>query len=238
MKVIPAIDLLDGKVVRLTRGDYNKKEVYNHNPVRQAEEFLEAGFDHLHIVDLNGARSGRFENLDSVRKITGELAVTVQMGGGVRSYNDFEMLLEAGVSGVICSSMAVIKPDDWELALNRYSDNAILGMDLKDGKPAYEGWLETSALSPAEFLKPMVRQGLKKVLCTDVSRDGTLEGPNIQLYRTLSEQHPELEWIASGGVSSAEDLKMLSELNIYGVVVGKAWYEGYITLEEIKSASC
>lgn len=233
MKIIPAIDLLDGRVVRLQKGDYAKKTVYNDNPVEEAAKFKEAGFSHIHIVDLNGAKSGEFENLPIIKTIIKELGLSVQTGGGVRSRNDIDHLLDAGLSGVICSSMAVKKPDEWMGAVEDHPEKMILGLDLKDGKMAYGGWLETSDRSISDFLQPMQDAGLKTVLSTDISRDGMLSGPNIQMYKDLQSEFPTLNWIASGGVSNMEDLKRLQKIDVYGVVVGKAYYEGRIRLEEM-----
>lgn len=233
MKIIPAIDLLDGRVVRLQKGDYAQKTVYNENPVEEAAKFKEAGFSHIHVVDLNGAKSGEFENLPIIKTIIIELGLSVQTGGGVRSRKDIDHLLDAGLNGVICSSMAVKKPDEWMGAVEDHPEKMILGLDLKDGKMAYGGWLKTSDRSISDFLKPMQDAGLKTVLSTDISRDGMLSGPNIQMYEELQSDFPTLNWIASGGVSNREDLKRLQEIDVYGVVVGKAYYEGRIRLEEM-----
>ncbi|MEX2600315.1 MAG: 1-(5-phosphoribosyl)-5-[(5-phosphoribosylamino)methylideneamino]imidazole-4-carboxamide isomerase [Balneolaceae bacterium] len=233
MNIIPAIDLLDGEVVRLTKGDYQQKKVYSSRPLDQARIFRDAGFGHIHIVDLNGAKSGRFENLVHIRAIIEELGVSVQTGGGVRSYQDVKMLLDAGISQVICSSMAVKKPDEWLRSLEAYSSRCILGLDLKDGKMAYGGWLETSDRSIEDFLQPMASSGLTTIVSTDISRDGTLEGPNIEMYRDLQNRFPDQNWIASGGVSSIEDLNSLAETGVAGAIVGKAYYEGRVTLAEL-----
>lgn len=233
MKIIPAIDLLDGQVVRLQKGDYQKKTVYNDNPVEEAAKFKEAGFSHIHVVDLNGAKSGEFENLPIIKQIIDEVGLSVQTGGGVRSRADIEQLLDAGLSGIICSSMTVKKPEEWIQAIQDHPEQMILGLDLKDGKMAYGGWLETSDQSISEFLKPMMDAGLQTVLSTDIARDGMLTGPNIEMYRNLKSEFPGLSWIASGGVSKIKDLEDLQELNIYGVVVGKAYYEGKINLVDL-----
>lgn len=233
MKIIPAIDLLDGQAVRLQKGDYAKKTVYNENPVEEAATFKKAGFSHIHIVDLNGARSGQFENLPIIKRIIDELDLSVQAGGGVRSRKDIDRLLNAGLNGVICSSMAVKKPDEWIGAIKDHPENMILGLDLKNGKMAYGGWLKTSDQSISEFLKPMMDAGLKTVLSTDISRDGMLNGPNVEMYRKLQTEFPDLNWIASGGVSSLKDLENLAGINVYGVVVGKAYYEGRIRLGDM-----
>lgn len=233
MIVIPAIDLLDGNVVRLHKGDYDKATIYNHNPVEEARKFKEAGFDHIHIVDLNGAKEGKFVNLEHVKKIIDSLDISVQTGGGIRSFGDAQMLLDQGLSNIICSSMAVKSPGKWLKVLDEYGDRAILGMDLKDGKVAYGGWLKTLDKSLEDFLAPMIDRGLSTVLCTDISKDGTLEGPNLNLYKELSEQFPDLNFIASGGVSDADDLKTLQDQNQYGVVVGRAYYEEKLSLDDM-----
>lgn len=233
MHVIPAIDLLNGKVVRLEKGDYDQCTVYNDDPVSEAKKFKDAGFNHIHVVDLNGAKEGAFVNLDHIRRMISELDLSVQTGGGIRSYENAEMLLSEGISQVICSSMAVKKPEEWLEIVRRHPEKATLGMDLKEGKVAYSGWLETVDSSIAKFLEPMLEAGLKTVLCTDISRDGMLSGPNLELYQELQSDFPGLNFIASGGVSNADDLKKLEELNLYGVVVGRAYYEQKLSLEEM-----
>ncbi len=235
MKIIPAIDLLDGQVVRLQKGDYSKKAIYSDNPLEQASLFKEAGFSHIHIVDLNGAKSGSFENLSIIRSIIDELDMSVQTGGGVRSRKDIDLLLDAGLSGIICSSMAVKNPEEWNQAIQEFPGHCILGLDLKNGKMAYGGWLETTDQQLEVFLKPMLDAGLQTVLSTDIARDGMLTGPNIEMYRDLQNRFPDLNWIASGGVSSAEDLINLKNEGLYGVVVGKAYYEKKITLKDLVS---
>jgi len=234
MKIIPAIDLLDGQVVRLQKGDYAKKTIYNHNPIQEAEKFRAAGFDHIHVVDLNGAKSGNFENLPIIREMIDSVGLSVQTGGGVRSREDIGLLLEAGLSGIICSSMAVKSPDDFRDAVENHPNEIILGLDLKDGKMAYGGWLETSDKPIEEFLNPLIEAGLKMVLSTDISRDGMLSGPNLKMYTDLQDRFPKLNWIASGGVSNLQDLVELQNHNLYGVVVGRAYYEGNIRLDEMQ----
>jgi phosphoribosylformimino-5-aminoimidazole carboxamide ribotide isomerase len=235
MTIIPAIDLLDGQVVRLYKGDYEQKKIYNNDPLSQAKSFADEGFKRIHVVDLNGARSGNFDNLPHLLDMTNTLDVEIQTGGGIRTFNDVIKLLEAGISKVICSSMAVRSPDEWTRALETYPDRCILGMDLKDGKMAYGGWEKTSDKPLDSFLLPMIEIGLKEVLCTDISKDGTLQGPNIDLYSDLKNRFPQLQWIASGGVSSAEDLIELKRIEMHAVVVGKAYYEGKISLQELHS---
>lgn len=233
MRVIPAIDLLDGQVVRLHKGDYEEATIYNDTPLDEARKFQQAGFRHIHIVDLNGAKEGNFINLRYVQQIMDELGMSVQTGGGIRSYEDAAKLINHGVSNIICSSMAVKSPNAWGKVLDDYSKQAILGMDLKDGKVAYGGWLETLDQSLDEFLQPMIERGLSTILCTDISRDGTLKGTNLELYQSLQSTYPEIRFIASGGVASVDDFQKLSEADLYGVVVGRAYYEQKITLHEM-----
>lgn len=233
MQTIPAIDLLNGEAVRLHKGSYQEVTVYDKSPVNQATKFKEAGFDHIHVVDLNGAKEGKFVNLPVIREIITELGISVQTGGGIRTFEDVEMLLDAGLSKVICSSMAIKNEADWLKSLKKYPENMILGMDLKDGKIAYSGWLETAEESVESFLSRMIDHGLQEVLCTDISKDGTLSGPNFDLYQDLHKNFPEINLIASGGVSSLDDLNKLNDANINAVVVGKAYYEGLISLEDM-----
>ena len=235
MKVIPAIDLLNGDVVRLHKGDYAQATVYNDNPLDEARKFAEAGFQHIHIVDLNGAREGRFINLDHIKRIIEETGLSVQTGGGIRTYDDAMRLLDHGIDRVICSSMAVKNQSDWYQLLENYPGRAILGMDLKDGKVAYGGWIETYDQALDTFLRPMIKRGLNRILCTDISRDGTLQGPNFGLYRSLQEDYPEIDFIASGGVADAQDLEKLAGDNLFGVVVGRAYYEEKISLAEMST---
>lgn len=238
MKVIPAIDLLNGKVVRLHKGDYDEATIYNENPLEEAKKFKDAGFSHIHVVDLNGAKDGRFVNLEHIRQMVEELDLSVQSGGGIRTYDDALRLLDHGVSYIICSSMAVKNSKEWLKLVREKPGQAILGMDLKEGKVAYAGWMKTTESSIADFLEPMLEAGLTTVLSTDISKDGTLEGPNIALYRSLKKQFPQINIIASGGVSDASDLKTLSDINVYGVVVGRAYYEQKLTLVDMQKYHC
>ncbi len=234
MRVIPAIDLLDGKVVRLQKGDYDKVTVYSDNPVELASGFADAGFRHIHIVDLDGARTGVFHNLEWVRRIKQELGLSVQMGGGIRNFGHVELLFAEGIDMVVCSSMAVKNESDWLKALHQYGGTrCILGMDLKDGKMAYAGWLETMEEPVESYLTRMIDHGLEEVLCTDISRDGMLSGANVELYQELMDNFPNLKFIASGGVADNRDLKELNNNKLSAVVVGRAYLEGHITLTDM-----
>lgn len=234
MHVIPAIDLLDGKVVRLKKGAYDEVTVYPLSPVDQAMLYREAGFERLHIVDLNGAKEGRFANLPIIAEIVRKTGMEVQTGGGIRSGQDIDQLLDAGLHRVVVSSMAVKSPDDWMDALRSHGGNrCILGMDLKRGKIAYAGWLETSDVSIEDFLYPMINAGLSEILCTDVGRDGMLSGPNVDLYENLMGRFPTMRFIASGGVSNVGDLQELAGIGVHSCVVGRAYYEGHISIDEM-----
>jgi phosphoribosylformimino-5-aminoimidazole carboxamide ribotide isomerase len=235
MLTIPAIDLLNGQAVRLHKGSYEEVTVYNDSPLEQAREFKNAGFEHIHVVDLNGAKEGKFINLPHIKEIINELGLSVQTGGGIRKFEDVEMLLDAGLSKVICSSMAIKNEEDWLKSLQEYPEQMILGMDLKDGKIAYSGWLETAEESVESFLGRMIENGLQEVLCTDISKDGTLSGPNVELYKNLKSKFPNVKLIASGGVSSFEDLQELEQAEMDAVVVGKAYYENRISLAKMSS---
>lgn len=232
--VIPAIDLLDGKVVRLHQGDYKKATIYSDSLLPIATQFKEAGFNHIHIVDLNGAREGRFVNLQQILEVKESLGMSVQTGGGVRSMGDIELLLEAGINRVICTSMAVQKEDEWFTALQQFGgERCILGLDLKYGKVAYEGWLKTIEEPTENLLERHINAGVKTILSTDISKDGTLDGPNQELYLSLQNKFPDVEIIASGGVANRGDLEKLKENKFYGCVVGRAFYENKVTLEDM-----
>lgn len=236
MNVIPAIDLLDGEVVRLQKGDYAKKTVYSDDPVAFAKTFKDAGFTHIHVVDLNGAREGKFVNLEKIKAIIAETGLSVQSGGGVRRFEDAQLLLDSGISKIVCSSMPVKNPDDWKKLMDlKGGSHAILGLDIKDGKMAYAGWEKTSEGDPMEFLAKMTDQGLSEILCTDISRDGMLSGVNLDLYNEIKRAFPSLSIIASGGVASVEDLKHLKNNKINAVVVGRSFYENLLSIEEMRA---
>lgn len=235
MYVIPAIDLLGGQVVRLKKGDYNEVTIYESDPVSVAQRFSDAGFSHIHVVDLDGARSGRFENLVHIRRIIDETGLTVQTGGGIREFGHCRQLFDAGLAKIVVSSMAVRNERDWLMALQTWGgERCILGMDLKEGKMAYAGWLQTMDEPVDSYLTRMVDEGLELVLCTDIARDGMLSGSNVDLYRSLMGTFGSLNFIASGGVAGEADLAALEQAQVFGVVVGRAYLEGHITLEQMQ----
>ena len=236
IELIPAIDILDGKCVRLTKGDYGQKKVYNDDPVAQAKEFEKLGMKRLHVVDLDGAKAKHVVNVDVLRGITAATGLKVDFGGGIKSDDDIEKAFAAGASLVTIGSIAVSQPDTFMRWLDRYgADKVILGADVRNGLVSINGWKEDTSEKLLPFLARYVKAGVKNVLCTEISRDGTLSGPSTDLYREVMEAFPGIHLIASGGVGRNEDIIELDEAGIPAVVFGKAWYEGKINLEELKA---
>lgn len=236
IELIPAIDIIDGKCVRLTKGDYGQKKVYNDDPVAQAKEFEKLGMKRLHVVDLDGAKAKHVVNVDVLRGITAATGLKVDFGGGIKSDDDIEKAFAAGASLVTIGSIAVSQPDTFMRWLDRYgADKVILGADVRNGLVSINGWKEDTSEKLLPFLARYVKAGVKNVLCTEISRDGTLSGPSTDLYREVMEAFPGIHLIASGGVGRNEDIIELEEAGIPAVVFGKAWYEGKINLEELKA---
>lgn len=236
IELIPAIDIIDGKCVRLTKGDYGQKKVYNDDPVAQAKEFEKLGMKRLHVVDLDGAKAKHVVNVDVLRGITAATGLKVDFGGGIKSDDDIEKAFAAGASLVAIGSIAVSRPDTFMRWLDRYgADKVILGADVRNGLVSINGWKEDTSEKLLPFLARYVKAGVKNVLCTEISRDGTLSGPSTDLYREVMEAFPGIHLIASGGVGRNEDIIELDEAGIPAVVFGKAWYEGKINLEELKA---
>lgn len=236
IELIPAIDIIDGKCVRLTKGDYGQKTVYNDDPVAQAKEFEKLGMKRLHVVDLDGAKAKHVVNVDVLRGITAATGLKVDFGGGIKSDDDIEKAFAAGASLVTIGSIAVSQPDTFMRWLDRYgADKVILGADVRNGLVSINGWKEDTSEKLLPFLARYVKAGVKNVLCTEISRDGTLSGPSTDLYREVMEAFPGIHLIASGGVGRNEDIIELDEAGIPAVVFGKAWYEGKINLEELKA---
>ena len=231
MFIFPAIDLFEGKAVRLFKGDYAQMTVYNEDPVSVAKDFAAAGATHLHVVDLEGARSGETPNLDTVAALAASSGLFTEVGGGIRSMEVVERYLGAGVHRVILGTAAVNDEAFLKEALARYGDKIAVGVDTKDGFVAIKGWTEKSSLDALAFCEKMEKMGVKTIICTDISKDGAMKGANHELYRTLSERFG-VQIIASGGVSSIEDVKKLAALGIYGAIIGKAYYTGAISLKE------
>ena len=234
IELIPAIDLIDGKCVRLTKGDYDTKKVYADDPVALARSFEQLGFRRLHLVDLDGARSRHVVNDAVLRRITRETQLIVDFGGGVKTDEDIRKAFDAGASMVTAGSIAVTEPETFLRWMETYgAERMILGADVRDGYISINGWQEESRQRLADFLARYMKAGTRHVLCTEISRDGMLQGPAIALYREVMEAHPECHLIASGGVSDIQDIRDLQEAGIPAVVFGKAIYEGRIDMEEM-----
>ena len=231
MILFPAIDLLDGKAVRLYKGDYERVTVYNEDPVAVARDFAAAGASHIHLVDLEGARDGTTPHLSTVCRIKEECGLFAEIGGGIRSMSVVDAYLSAGVDRVILGTAALKDPAFLNKALEKYAERIAVGVDIKDGRVAVRGWTETSDTEAFAFCRRLESLGVRTVICTDVSRDGAMQGTNHALYRALAEEFS-MNFIASGGVSSLEDLQRLRTLGLYGAILGKAYYTGAVNLKE------
>lgn len=232
--LIPAIDIIDGKCVRLTKGDYNNKTIYNNNPVEVAKEFEALGFKRLHVVDLDGAKSKHIVNAQVLKDITSATSLTVDFGGGIKTDEDIETALANGAEMVTIGSIAVTNPDLCQKWIEQYgAERIILGADVRDRKISINGWMDNSEEELITFLKKYIDMGVRNILCTDISKDGTLQGPATSLYKEIIETFPEVYLIASGGVSSNEDIIELENNSIPAVVFGKAFYEGKIDVSKL-----
>ena len=233
IQLIPAIDIIQGQCVRLSKGDYDTKRVYG-NPVEIAQQMEALGFRRLHLVDLDGAKEGHVVNLQVLRDICQKTKLIIDFGGGVKTEKDVEQVLETGAKMITVGSMAVKSPDTLLKWIETYgAEHLILGADVRDGRISINGWMEDSEILLDDFLQYYTEAGIKNVLCTDISRDGMLQGPSTPLYRKIMEAHPQCHLIASGGVSCIEDIIELDEAGIPAVVFGKAIYEGRIDLQEL-----
>lgn len=234
IELIPAIDIIEGQCVRLTKGDYDQKTVYRDSPAEVAREFESFGFKRLHVVDLDGAKSKHIVNDAVLNAITSNTSLTVDFGGGIKTDGDIEKAFASGAAMVTVGSIAVTQPELFMGWLEKYgSERMILGADVRHGMISINGWKEDSSEELLPFLKKYVEAGVKNVLCTDISKDGTLAGPAIDLYKKVMDTYPQLHLIASGGVSSKEDILALDKAGIPAVVFGKAIYEGKINLKEL-----
>lgn len=234
IEVIPAIDIIGGKCVRLLRGDYDEKTVYSENPVDIAKAYDEKGFRRLHIVDLDGARSSHVVNTKILEEIASRTSLEVDFGGGIKTGDDILQAFSCGAKMVTVGSIAVSDPQLFYRWLDRFGpERIILGADARNGKISVNGWNQDSSEELIPFIGRFVSRGVNNILCTDISKDGTLEGPSTDLYKEIMAKYPEINLIASGGVSSVADLKKLNECNIPSVVVGKAFYEGNIKIDEL-----
>lgn len=233
-QIIPAIDLIEGKCVRLTQGDYSQKTVYNENPLEVAKQFEDAGLSRLHLVDLDGAKAKKVINWKVLETISTKTGLHIDFGGGVQSDDDLRIVFESGAKQVTGGSIAVKNPELFEGWLQKHGgDKMILGADARNEKVAVSGWEEGTAIWVYDFVQQWVEKGATYVISTDVAKDGLLQGPSFDLYKKLQQQSPSLNIIASGGVSNLGDIEKLAEMNLFGVIVGKAIYEGKVSLSEL-----
>lgn len=236
MKIFPAIDLYEGKAVRLLKGNYNDLTVYSENPIEIAKDFESQGATELHTVDLEGARDGGTPNINIIKSFIENTSLNVEVGGGIRSMDVVKAYLDAGVKRVILGTAAVTDENFLIEAVKTYGDKIAVGADIKDGKVAIKGWVEKSEYSTFEFFEKLQKIGVSTVICTDISKDGAMQGTNRQLYKELSERFS-VNIIASGGVSSLDDIEALNEMNLFGAIIGKAYYTGAIKISDALEAT-
>lgn len=231
MKIFPAIDLYEGKAVRLLKGDYNNLTVYSENPIEIAKDFEAQGATELHTVDLEGARDGGTPNIDIIKSFVENTSLNVEVGGGIRSMDTVKAYLDAGVTRVILGTAAVTDEEFLKKAVETYGDKIAVGADIKDGKVAIKGWVEKSDYGTFEFFEKLQKIGVSTVICTDISKDGAMQGTNRELYKELSERF-NVNIIASGGVSSLDDVEALNSMKLFGAIIGKAYYTGAIKISD------
>lgn len=235
IEIIPAIDIIDGKCVRLTQGDYTDKKVYNEHPIEVAKMFEDAGIKRLHLVDLDGAKANTIINYKTLESIATKTSLMIDFGGGIKSNDDIKKAFDCGATMITGGSIAVKNPDLFENWISQYTgDKIILGADCKNEKIAISGWETQTDKDIYEFISNYILKGIKKVICTDIAKDGMLQGPSFDLYTNILNKYPHLQLIASGGVSNINDIKKLEQIGIPSVIVGKAIYEGNIKLNDLK----
>ena len=236
MEIIPAIDIIDGKCVRLTQGDYAQKKIYNEHPLEVAKQFEDAGLQRLHLVDLDGAKAGQVKNWKVLETIAGKTGLTIDFGGGIKQQEDVNIVFNSGAALATVGSIAVKNEAElvkWFMIFG--ADKFLLGGDVKDEKIAIGGWLETTDIWIYDFIEKYIGHGIKQIFCTDVSKDGKLEGPAVELYKNIVQKFPALHFIASGGVSSVDDLHALRDAGCKGAIVGKAIYEERVKINKLGS---
>ena len=235
MIIIPAIDIIDGKCVRLTQGDYHQKTIYNEHPLEVAKQFEDAGLQRLHLVDLDGAKAGSVKNWKVLEAIASNTSLIIDFGGGIKTENDVNLVFNSGAAFATIGSLAVKGENKFVSWLEKYgAAKFLLGADVKSEKIAVAGWLETTDIDIYDFIGSYVQKGVQQIFCTDVSKDGKLEGPSVDLYKNIISAYPSLYFIASGGVASINDLIELSEIGCAAAIVGKAIYEGRISIADLK----
>ncbi len=236
IEIIPAIDIIDGKCVRLSKGDYNQKTIYNENPLEVAQQFEGVGITRLHLVDLDGAKAQHIVNWKVLEQIASKTSLIIDFGGGLKSDDDLHVAFESGAQMITGGSIAVKNPDVFESWIEKYgAEKIILGADVKGDKIAVSGWMEESTLEIVPFIQNYMEKGITKVISTDISKDGMLQGPSYELYQTLMDACNGLQVIASGGISQMKDIEELDKMNVPSVIVGKAIYEGRITMDQLKA---
>ena len=236
MRLIPAIDIIDGKCVRLSKGDYDTKKIYNENPLEVAKSFEAHGITNLHLVDLDGAKSSQIVNYKVLEQIASKTSLNIDFGGGLKSDADLKIAFECGANQITGGSIAIKNSDLFKSWIQQYgADKIILGADAKNEKVAISGWLEESTSDLIPFIQNYQEKGIQYVICTDISKDGMLQGPSFELYRKILEQTPNIKLIASGGISTFDELPKLAELGCEGTIIGKAIYEGRITLKQLEN---
>ena len=236
MRIIPAIDIIEGKCVRLSKGDYDTKKIYNKNPLEVAKSFEAHGIEYLHLVDLDGAKSSRIVNYKVLEQIASKTSLKIDFGGGLKSDADLKIAFESGANQITGGSIAIKQPDVFNSWIQQYgSEKIILGADAMNEKIAISGWLEESKEEVIPFIQSYQQEGIQYVICTDISKDGMLEGPSFELYQRILEQTKDLKLIASGGISTFDELPKLAELGCEGTIIGKAIYEGRISLKQLEN---
>jgi phosphoribosylformimino-5-aminoimidazole carboxamide ribotide isomerase len=237
MEIIPAIDIIDGKCVRLTQGDYSQKKVYNEHPLEVAMQFEDAGLQRLHLVDLDGAKAGEVRNWKVLETIAGKTSLVIDFGGGIKTSKDVQIVFDSGAALATVGSIAVKDEDEFVKWLQTFGpEKFLLGADVKNEKIAVAGWQETTDIWVYDFIEKYIQHGVGQVFCTDVSKDGKLEGPSVDLYKSIISKFPDLHFIASGGVSEMKDIDELQRAGCAGVIIGKAIYENRISLSDLKHA--
>lgn len=234
MTIIPAIDIINGKCIRLTKGDYARQIIYNESPVEVAKQFADAGLERLHIVDLDGAKAGSIKNLTILEQVAAAVNMVIDFGGGVKKINDVENVFNAGASMVAIGSLAVKEPSVLEEWLMEFgADRFLIGADVLDEQIKISGWLEDGGINIFDFAGRLISLGVTNIFCTDIDKDGMMQGPSISLYQKIMERHPEINLIASGGVSNMVDVRQLKEIGCSGAIIGKAIYENLISLQDL-----
>jgi phosphoribosylformimino-5-aminoimidazole carboxamide ribotide isomerase len=234
MEILPAIDIIEGKCVRLTHGDFSKKKMYNEQPLEVARQFEDAGLKRLHLVDLDGAKAGAVKNWKVLETIAGKTSLIIDFGGGISAEKDVEIIFNSGALMATIGSVAVKEKEQFSRWLNKYgAEKFLLGADVKEEKITIHGWTEQTDILIYDFIRENIEKGVQQIFCTDVSKDGALEGPSIDLYQKIISKFPQLNFIASGGVSSIQDVEKLDEIGCKGVIIGKAIYENRVSLKEL-----